>query len=680
MLEWKAARDKQRKIEAIKNKKDHGFVVKHVMHSPGKYLVAGSARIKMEGKQQQQADKPSRRITRSHTKHMTKIQNERKVDKKLTPSKIPAPVAKKGATPRSEERRPTRISARNKNRTKKEGNKNENCEDVNATKSTSVGFNFQFNSESAVPTKFNFCTETPVLKFSYAKVDFEDPATKFNALHQNAGKARSIQVSTGLKQPQMENVLQETIAGNSDNVFQSAIMEVPSNIAHAPYDDGFIATRSLRCTPRRAAKQMEQSGSSVKKEQAKEGQIRTEENIEEENEMKMFVAKGCPGKTPKRHHTLPKHMVQIMDEERFTPRRIQSTSHFRRLVAGEREKFDNMNAVWTTYLNENELQEEICGRIRTVIGQAQLLMDQRFKQFEELIALHQSNISEKGATATDLQGFWDMVDYQIEDVHKKFAELETWKNKNWEIEKPKKTTKVRKAVEKKTTKDTSKATAARQEATRKFKLAMRAKLQAAKSSSDADLGVQIVAGERKLEDETSMTSNPTTVLPVLEDNKQDHRDRSSSGEMSSDSLEGEKCQIKMLPLKDSSSFNIQLCSALEKIDLKNTEEDKESEGKENLSSPPRKSTLRRSIRRTPSMYKTSNKQDEASTNIADKKPQDVACNLFMDSTNTPEDNGLFAKYIRPSVADEKYDDLFGLGIQTPYFRSESQDNSLIKFD
>ena len=31
----------------------------------------------------------------------------------------------------------------------------------------------------------------------------------------------------------------------------------------------------------------------------------------------------------------------------------------------------------------------VCGRIRTVIGQAQLLMDQRFKQFEELITLHQ---------------------------------------------------------------------------------------------------------------------------------------------------------------------------------------------------------------------------------------------------------------------------------------------------
>ena len=36
---------------------------------------------------------------------------------KSTPTKIPAPVANKGATPRSEERRPTRVCTRNKGTT-----------------------------------------------------------------------------------------------------------------------------------------------------------------------------------------------------------------------------------------------------------------------------------------------------------------------------------------------------------------------------------------------------------------------------------------------------------------------------------------------------------------------------------------------------------------------------------
>ena len=63
----------------------------------------------------------------------------------------------------------------------------------------------------------------------------------------------------------------------------------------------------------------------------------------------------------------------------------------------------------------------------------------------------------------------------------------------------------------------------------------------------------------------------STVPPGNEDDKQDHRFRSSSGEMSSDSLEGENRQIKMSPLNSNSSFNIKLCTALERIELKNKE-------------------------------------------------------------------------------------------------------------
>ena len=84
MLAWKAARDKQRKIDAIKNKKDHGFVVKHVMHSPAKYLVSErttNGTKKGSKQEQKQTDKPSRRITRSCTNNMRKIQIESKVDK-----------------------------------------------------------------------------------------------------------------------------------------------------------------------------------------------------------------------------------------------------------------------------------------------------------------------------------------------------------------------------------------------------------------------------------------------------------------------------------------------------------------------------------------------------------------------------------------------------------------------
>ena len=53
------------------------------------------------------------------------------------------------------------------------------------------------------------------------------------------------------------------------------------------------------------------------------------------------------------------------------------------------------------------------GQIRTTIGQAMLLMDQRFKQFSGLVDNCEFSTSEKETTCTDLQGFWDMVYFQV---------------------------------------------------------------------------------------------------------------------------------------------------------------------------------------------------------------------------------------------------------------------------
>lgn len=55
----------------------------------------------------------------------------------------------------------------------------------------------------------------------------------------------------------------------------------------------------------------------------------------------------------------------------------------------------------------------VCGNIRTVIGQAELLMKQRFKQFTGLVDNCEFNSGEKEVTCTDLQGFWDMIYFQV---------------------------------------------------------------------------------------------------------------------------------------------------------------------------------------------------------------------------------------------------------------------------
>jgi len=53
------------------------------------------------------------------------------------------------------------------------------------------------------------------------------------------------------------------------------------------------------------------------------------------------------------------------------------------------------------------------GCIRTTIGQAELLMAERFKQFAGLVDNCEFGTGEKEVTCSDLQGFWDMVYFQV---------------------------------------------------------------------------------------------------------------------------------------------------------------------------------------------------------------------------------------------------------------------------
>lgn len=60
--------------------------------------------------------------------------------------------------------------------------------------------------------------------------------------------------------------------------------------------------------------------------------------------------------------------------------------------------------------------------MRTAVGQARLLMKERFKQFSGLVDDCELARGEKITTCTDLQGFWDMVYYQVSDRHNRWSD------------------------------------------------------------------------------------------------------------------------------------------------------------------------------------------------------------------------------------------------------------------
>lgn len=120
-----------------------------------------------------------------------------------------------------------------------------------------------------------------------------------------------------------------------------------------------------------------------------------------------------------------------------------SVDHFRQILSNETENLNRLCDRWSKILentsgnsgdNNNSSipapeveqldDEETLGAIRTTIGQAKLLMSQRFKQFSTLIDDCENQTGEHPTRLDDLLGFWEMINYQVNDVLKKFNSLE----------------------------------------------------------------------------------------------------------------------------------------------------------------------------------------------------------------------------------------------------------------
>lgn len=78
------------------------------------------------------------------------------------------------------------------------------------------------------------------------------------------------------------------------------------------------------------------------------------------------------------------------------------------------------------------ISEDVRGKIRAAVGKAHLLISQKFKQFRELCAEHM-NPTEDGKVLkwADLQGFWDMIKIQADNIDDHFAELDLMRQNGW---------------------------------------------------------------------------------------------------------------------------------------------------------------------------------------------------------------------------------------------------------
>ncbi|XP_061746524.1 disks large-associated protein 1-like isoform X2 [Nerophis ophidion] len=104
---------------------------------------------------------------------------------------------------------------------------------------------------------------------------------------------------------------------------------------------------------------------------------------------------------------------------------------FLKLLQAETERMEGWCRQMDADQQQQELPDDVVGKMRSAVGSAQLLMSKKFQQFRELCEENLNPNARPGPGASDLAGFWDMLQLSIENISLKFDELHQLRANNW---------------------------------------------------------------------------------------------------------------------------------------------------------------------------------------------------------------------------------------------------------
>ncbi|XP_054739061.1 guanylate kinase-associated protein mars [Anastrepha obliqua] len=134
---------------------------------------------------------------------------------------------------------------------------------------------------------------------------------------------------------------------------------------------------------------------------------------------------------------------------------LEAVRYFRQQLSNEIERLHALCNQWEEYQNQNTLLLRQTGgddMINVTVGQTKLLTSKKFQQFKGLIdrcecrargtaAADDGSENTKPITDVDLEGFWSMLNLQVDNIEKRFSNLTRWKSNNWcdpdEMQQPK---------------------------------------------------------------------------------------------------------------------------------------------------------------------------------------------------------------------------------------------------
>ncbi|XP_044153257.1 disks large-associated protein 4 isoform X1 [Bufo gargarizans] len=106
---------------------------------------------------------------------------------------------------------------------------------------------------------------------------------------------------------------------------------------------------------------------------------------------------------------------------------------FLKLLQAETERLEGWCKQMQRDTGDNNLCEEVIGKVLSAVGSAQLLMSSKFQQFRGLCEQNLNPNSNPRPSAQDLAGFWDLLQLSIEDISMKFDELFQLKANGWAL-------------------------------------------------------------------------------------------------------------------------------------------------------------------------------------------------------------------------------------------------------
>ncbi|KAK7905033.1 hypothetical protein WMY93_017640 [Mugilogobius chulae] len=105
-----------------------------------------------------------------------------------------------------------------------------------------------------------------------------------------------------------------------------------------------------------------------------------------------------------------------VESGRVSPSLRRDGTWFMQLLHTETKRMEGWCKEMEAEAEENDLTEEILGKIRSAVGSAQLLMSQKFQQFYWLCQQNLDPSAMPRPTSQDLAGFWDLLQLSIDDV------------------------------------------------------------------------------------------------------------------------------------------------------------------------------------------------------------------------------------------------------------------------